>query len=143
MVKAMFSNAPTSLSIRLENVAKKFGSNWIFKNVNLEFVQGKQYAIIGRNGSGKSTLLKVIGGLMSPNNVRVSYSVNNKQGDISELYHQISFCAPYMELPEELTMVELLRFHQNLRPLSITNQSLAAALELEENKEIRNFSSGM
>ncbi|MFV0288854.1 MAG: ABC transporter ATP-binding protein [Mycoplasmatales bacterium] len=35
----------------------------VLKNVNLEFEQGKTYAIIGKSGSGKTTLISLLSGL--------------------------------------------------------------------------------
>ncbi len=38
----------------------------LFDNVNLEFKEGKLYAIIGSSGSGKTTFLSLLGGLDKP-----------------------------------------------------------------------------
>lgn len=48
---------------RLSNVAKKFGDNVLFENVDLEIEQGEKIAIVGGNGKGKTTLLKVLMGI--------------------------------------------------------------------------------
>lgn len=50
------------MNLILKNVSKKFGSNEVLKNINIEFNGGKIYGFIGRNGSGKSVLLKIICG---------------------------------------------------------------------------------
>ena len=41
---------------------RRYGSEWIFKNVNYTFESDNKYALIGPNGSGKSTLMKLISG---------------------------------------------------------------------------------
>lgn len=104
---------------------------------------GQAYAITGANGSGKSTLLKVIAGILSPNNGEVKCTIEGKQLTPEDLYKHISYCAPYQELPEELTLSELLAFHQNLRSLTIPAKQVVDALGIEPDKEIRNYSSGM
>lgn len=38
----------------------------ILKNINIDFLIGKKYALIGENGSGKSTLAKLLSGLIVP-----------------------------------------------------------------------------
>jgi ABC-type multidrug transport system ATPase subunit len=122
--------------ITLNNISKKFGSIWIFKNVTAEFIAGKKYAITGANGSGKSTLLKVLAGIITPNAGEVKFA-------FEDVYQHISFSAPYMDLPEELTLNELFKFHENIRRLSISRQTFMDEVQLEGDKEIRNYSSGM
>lgn len=48
-----------------------------------------------------------------------------------------------MDLPDELNINELLKFHQSLRKLTSPENALIAELQLEPTKEIRNYSSGM
>lgn len=50
--------------ITIKNLSKKFKSNTILENINLDIKKGNIYGIIGRNGSGKSILLKTIVGLI-------------------------------------------------------------------------------
>ena len=49
------------------NVSLQYGKRILFKDVNLKFVAGECYGIIGANGSGKSTFLKILAGEISPN----------------------------------------------------------------------------
>lgn len=53
--------------IKLENIGKKFGGNYVLQNISLEINRGDIHAIIGENGAGKSTLMKIIGGIYQPN----------------------------------------------------------------------------
>jgi len=132
-----------SVKIQLNSVAKKFGVEWIFKGVNTRFDSSISYAIIGPNGSGKSTLLKIMAGMVTPNQGEVSWTFENKKITIDELYKHISYCAPYLELPEELNLTELLQFHRQLRGLTISDQEFIQHVQLEPTKEIRLYSSGM
>ena len=127
---------PTKSLITLNNVSKKFGNNWIFKNISAQFQAGKKYAVVGANGSGKSTLLKVLAGVITPNSGTVHFAFD-------EVYRHISFSAPYMDLPEELSLNELFQFHESIRELSVSRQAFMDEVQLEGNKEIRNYSSGM
>lgn len=45
-----------------ENLGLSFGSNKLFAGVNIKFLPGNCYGLIGANGSGKSTFLKIISG---------------------------------------------------------------------------------
>jgi ABC-type multidrug transport system ATPase subunit len=137
------STFPASITIRVKNISKKYGNNRVFRKLSYDFEQGKKYAISGPNGSGKSTLLKVIAGIITPDEGNVQFNLGEKTIIYDELYKQVTFCAPYMELPEELTLSELLKFHTRLRKLNIMPEQFRQELELESSKEIRNFSSGM
>ncbi len=131
------------MTIKLENVGKRFESQWIFKGITHEFSIGKTYAITGHNGSGKSTLLKVIAGMLTPNEGSVSHLINGEmQAPESALLHT-TFCAPYLELPEEITVGELLRFHTAQRELEISIESVLSEIQIGEEKQIRTLSSGM
>ena len=56
-----------------ENLSKIFSSNSGIKNVNLQFLPGIIYGIIGYNGSGKTTLFNCIEGLYTPTSGFVSH----------------------------------------------------------------------
>ena len=66
--------------ITVNNVTLRFGTQTLFENVNLKFVDGACYGIIGANGAGKSTFLKLLNGelettsgeIIIPKNERIS-----------------------------------------------------------------------
>lgn len=52
--------------ITTQNLTVSFGSQVLFKNVNIKFTPGNCYGLIGANGAGKSTFLKVLAGDIEP-----------------------------------------------------------------------------
>ena len=48
--------------ITVSNVALQFGGTFLFQHVDLQFLPGNCYGIIGANGAGKSTFLRLISG---------------------------------------------------------------------------------
>ena len=48
--------------ITISNLALQFGKKPLFSDVNLKFIPGNCYGVIGANGAGKSTFLKLISG---------------------------------------------------------------------------------
>lgn len=53
--------------ISVNNVTLSFGKRVLFDEVNLNFVKGNCYGVIGANGAGKSTFLKILSGEIEPN----------------------------------------------------------------------------
>jgi len=141
------------MKISLTDAGKRFNRDWIFRHLTYEFSAGQSYAIIGPNGSGKSTLLQVLSGSMEVNEGSIQFSVNSQQSTVNSpiasenSYNHISICAPYLEVVEEMTLIEFLNFHSGFKPFlsSITSEKIISILGLENavNKQIRNYSSGM
>ena len=52
--------------ISVNNVTIRFGKKAHFEDVNIKFVEGECYGLIGANGAGKSTFLKVLTGQLEP-----------------------------------------------------------------------------
>jgi len=135
------------MKISLTDAGKRFNRDWIFRHLTYEFSAGQSYAIIGPNGSGKSTLLQVLSGSMQVNEGNGEWAVDNKQLELEKVYNYISICAPYLEVVEEMTLIEFLNFHAGFKPFlsSISSEKIISILGLENavNKQIRNYSSGM
>ena len=52
--------------VSVSNLSVQFGKRILFDEVNVSFVQGNCYGIIGANGAGKSTFLKILSGDIEP-----------------------------------------------------------------------------
>ena len=135
------------MDIVLEQVGKRYRLEWIFRGLDFRFEAGQRYALLGPNGSGKSTLLKVLSGHVTPSKGTLSFLNAGKKLEEDQVYRQISYAAPYIELIEEFTLDEALDFHFSLRPLlpglKIQDLTDILALPRSKGKEIRQFSSGM
>jgi len=135
------------MDITVENIGKRYLYEWIFKKINFHFKAATRYAILGTNGSGKSTFLKIISGHLSPSKGAILYQRKGQNIDTDELYKQVSFAAPYIELIEEFTLQEAIEFHQKFKSFrsTITTTEFLQLIQLEHaaSKEIRFFSSGM
>lgn len=135
------------MDIVLKQVGKRYRLEWIFRGIDFRFEGGQRYALLGPNGSGKSTLLKVLSGHVTPSKGELSFQTGGKKVDAEQVYKQISYAAPYIELIEEFTLDEALDFHFSMRPLlpglQLRELTDILALPLAKGKEIRQFSSGM
>ncbi len=52
--------------ITVSNVTLRFGKSALFEDVNVKFVPGHCYGLIGANGAGKSTFLRILTGELEP-----------------------------------------------------------------------------
>jgi len=135
------------MKISLTDAGKRFNRDWIFRHLTYEFSAGQFYAIIGPNGSGKSTLLQVLSGAIQLNEGNGQWTTGNGQLANESIYNYVSICAPYLEVVEEMTLIEFLNFHSGFKPFlsSITPEKIISILGLEKavHKQIRFYSSGM
>ena len=135
------------MKISLTDAGKRFNRDWIFRHFTYNFQSGQSYAITGPNGSGKSTLLQALSGGMYINEGTIEYRTENKEQKIEEVYRNVSICAPYLEVVEEMTVAEFLNFHHGFKPFiaGATVDSIIETIGLEKavNKQIRYYSSGM
>lgn len=149
--------------IKVENVSMKFRMNgdnvqslkefainfakgktfykdfWVFKDINFEVKKGEVVGIIGRNGAGKSTLLKIISGILTPTQGKVT--LNGKVVPMLELGSGFDF---------ELTGRENIFLNGSILGYSeqFLNEKYDEIVEFSELGEfidtpIRNYSSGM
>lgn len=135
------------MTIHLQNAGKRFRLDWIFRGLDYTFRTGERYAVLGPNGSGKSTLLKVLSGHLTPSKGKVVFEHAGAPVEPDAVYRHISYAAPYIELIEEFTLEEALKFHAGLKPLlpgfNPAKLYELLALPRARTKEIRFFSSGM
>jgi ABC-type multidrug transport system ATPase subunit len=135
------------MQVRLQVIGKKFNTDWIFRNLTFSFEPNSATAILGRNGSGKSTLLQVIAGNIHPTEGAVVYILEGKNIPPDRIFRHISMAAPYLELVEDFTLAEMLRFHFSFKKIlpGHDHDTLTKMLSFNagRNKQIRQFSSGM
>lgn len=134
------------MKIELKNIGKHFAYRWVFKNISFTLEQGQSLAITGPNGVGKSTLLKIISGYTDASDGSISYWLNGNLKKQNEIYRQLSYAAPYMELIDDFTLNEIIKLYSCNK--SIDDQilkELVSEFKLESslNKFLKYFSSGM
>ena len=135
------------MKILLSDLGKRYNREWIFRNICFEFESAAHCAITGSNGSGKSTLLQILAGAIRPSEGNIQYVDGEQSIHSEEIFRLVSFVAPYLELPTEMTLREYFNFHFSLKPPinNLTSDEIISriALEKSSDKQIRYFSSGM
>ena len=134
------------MKIKLHDIGKRFGKHWLFKGISAEITSGDRVGITGINGSGKSTLLQIAAGISQPSAGKVEY-YGNGLNSADELAGQLAMISPYMDLPEQLKLAELYKFHQKFIAMKPTvDLGKFCSITLLENKQdhlVKSFSSGM
>ena len=135
------------MKVVTNDLGKRYGHQWVFKGFNCTFEPNTSYAIIGQNGAGKSTLLQTISGIQAPSKGTVTYFEDGAEVNPDTIYKKMALCAPYLELIEELTLLELIKFHfglKRIRPtVDVADLPDIFQLPHAKNKQIRFYSSGM
>jgi ABC-type multidrug transport system ATPase subunit len=137
-----------SVHISLQTIGKKFGSEWIFRNVSHEIKPGDRLVILGGNGSGKSTLLQIISGYVSANEGKIVFTdPAGKSIDTDHIHTLFSFASPYLQLIEDFTLEENIDHAKIFKPFkkNISTSQFIEQVELDHAKKkmLKQFSSGM
>jgi ABC-type multidrug transport system ATPase subunit len=135
------------MRITTKNLSKRYNREWIFKDLNYQFNSPGTYAIIGPNGSGKSTLLQVLWGQTVPSSGSIHCELHSQEIAQGDFFKHISIATPYMDLIDEFTLLEMVKFHFSFKEVR-DNKPISEVIELfglnhARDKVIANFSSGM
>ena len=70
--------------LSVSNLSLRYGKRVLFEDVNLKFIPGNCYGIIGANGAGKSTFLKILSGDIDPNTGEVFITPGERMSVLSQ-----------------------------------------------------------
>ncbi len=89
-----------SALLRVEDLAKRFGSRQVLEQVQLSLQPGQAVLLCGPNGAGKSTLLRILAGLEKPDRGRIDLGrgPGNWRRNRAALMHSVLYLHqhPYM-----------------------------------------------
>lgn len=106
--------------IRLNDVAKFYGSKLVFKKLSMELGAGKVLLLVGANGAGKSTLLRIMSGLARPSAGDVECPVPPEK---------VGFVAHQTFIYSQLTAMDNLRFWAGVYGTDKSEAALMEALD--------------
>ena len=64
------------MSLKIEKLSKRYGQNWVLKDVSFEANEGEILGIFGITGAGKSTLIRIISGTERSNGGTIHHNSN-------------------------------------------------------------------
>lgn len=137
------------LSCEVIGLGHRFQNYYLFKDLNLETGTGRLLVVKGANGAGKSTFLQIVaGGLEAMDGTLVFKDEAGKRIEKDVLWRMMAMVAPYQELPEELTLRELIQFQIKMDKVKLEwgpFLEIADALKMNAHldKFISEYSTGM
>lgn len=70
--------------LNVSNISLQFGKRVLFDEVNIKFVNGNCYGVIGANGAGKSTFLKILTGDQDPTTGRIDLEPGKRMAVLNQ-----------------------------------------------------------
>ncbi|MFA7273517.1 MAG: ATP-binding cassette domain-containing protein [Crocinitomicaceae bacterium] len=74
--------------LTVNNLSLQFGKRVLFDDVNLKFIEGNCYGVIGANGAGKSTFLKILTGHQDPTKGQVALEPGKRMAVLSQNHQE-------------------------------------------------------
>ncbi|MEY3084270.1 MAG: hypothetical protein RL037_450 [Bacteroidota bacterium] len=78
--------------LSVNNLSLQFGKRILFDEVNVKFVNGNCYGVIGANGAGKSTFLKILTGDQDPTTGRVELEPGKRMAVLKQNHFEFDKC---------------------------------------------------
>ena len=119
-IKSNKKNASFDNKISCNNENLTIDERKLLADINVEFVKGKKYAVVGGSGSGKSTLVKSLLGFYPNLEGDIHYDMNNLNDiDKNSLFNRITYLAQNSEMfdgtvRDNLTMFDNARYSDNV-----------------------------
>ncbi len=131
--------------IEARGIGKRFQRQVVIQPMDVYVDEPGVYVVLGSNGSGKSTLLKMLAGMLTPSRGTLTYTKNSSIIPPELRYKHLAFAGPYLDIIEEMTLLEFLRFTAVFRPFNGSPEDCLKWMNLEQHaaKPIAAFSSGM
>jgi ATPase subunit of ABC transporter with duplicated ATPase domains len=110
------------------NITLAYGKRVLFDEVNINFIKGNCYGVIGANGAGKSTFLKILSGEIEPNKGTVEISPGERMAVLKQ--NQFEF--------DEMTVLNtVLMGHRKMWDVMLEREKIYALEDFTEEDGIR------
>ncbi|EAH3474168.1 ABC transporter ATP-binding protein [Listeria innocua] len=138
-------------NITIENMEFHYGNKnqKVFNGLNLDFVLGEKYGLVGDNGTGKTTFLYILAGMYLPTNGKIMY--DGEKLEEKKIKKEVSLIPynnslyPYLDALDHIDLVaELWEIKENYTNYKRKVIDYLDQLNLDyKNKKVEAYSSGM
>ncbi len=133
-----------------EGLTKNFGEIQAVRNVDLKIQEGEIFGLLGPNGAGKTTTVRLLTTALKPTSGKVEIAGYKLGKDNLRIKRMIGVCSQDINLYDDLTGEENLRYQAYLYkvPRSKSKERIAEVLEMvelteERKRQIKTYSGGM
>jgi ABC-2 type transport system ATP-binding protein len=132
-------------AISTQGLTRRFGRTAAVDGLTLSVPEGSIYAFLGPNGAGKTTTIKMLMNILRPTGGTATIlgmdSVNLGPRDLA----QIGYVSENQQLPEWMTVRQLIEFCRPLYPTwnSALSDKLLRSFELPPDRKLKSLSRGM
>ncbi|MEH0155407.1 ATP-binding cassette domain-containing protein [Limibacter armeniacum] len=114
--------------ITVNNLTLQFGKRVLFDEVNLKFLNGNCYGVIGANGAGKSTFLKILTGDVDPNRGEVVIDPGKRMAVLKQ---------DHFEFDEEEVLKTVIMGHKRLYEIMVEKDAIYMKPDFSEEDGLR------
>lgn len=134
------------LSIEWIGLGKRFGLKWVLRDFNGIIPAGTHVVVRGANGSGKSTFGKLLVAATDETDGEIKWKAGSESIEIDDVPQRIAWSAPFMEVPEDMEVGEVLEFHSRFRKswngMNLKGLANRAGLSSQLKSQVKTLSSG-
>jgi len=138
------------ISVKIENITKKFDQITAIHDLSLNIDKGEIIGLIGPDGAGKTTLLRLMIGLLKPNSGSIQIEGVDSVKNPQHVKDKIGYMPQHFSLYGDLSVSENMKFFADIYgvPKKIFNKRKKELLEFSglvpfEDRLARNLSGGM
>ena len=134
--------------IRVENLVKRYGTNYALDDISFEISEGEIVGLLGPNGAGKSTTMNILTGYLSTTSGAAYINDINILDDPIGAKRFIGFLPEQPPVYPEMTVIEYLNFVYELKGCELEREAhlgeILSVVKLTDVKDrlIRNLSKG-
>ncbi len=114
--------------IAVNNLSLQFGKRVLFDEVNVKFVNGNCYGVIGANGAGKSTFLKILTGEQDPTTGRIELEPGKRMAVLKQ---------NHFEFDQSEVLQTVIMGHKRLYEIMTEKDALYAKPDFSEEDGMR------
>jgi ATPase subunit of ABC transporter with duplicated ATPase domains len=114
--------------ISARNITLAYGKRVLFDEVNINFIKGNCYGVIGANGAGKSTFLKILSGEIEPNKGTVEITPGERMAVLNQNQFQFD---------EQTVLNTVLMGHKKMWEIAQERERIYAKEDFSEEDGIR------
>ncbi|OHB70346.1 MAG: LPS export ABC transporter ATP-binding protein [Planctomycetes bacterium RBG_16_43_13] len=111
--------------LNVDAVSKRYGKRTVVNGASLHIEMGEVVGLLGRNGAGKTTTFRMVVGLVTPNNGKISLSGKDITG--LPIYRRARLGMGF--LPQESSVFQRLTVEENLLAILETRERNRKAMQ--------------